>query len=137
MRSDILINEESVSKKHAQIMALPGGFMLKDLDSSNGTFINNQRIQEAYLGDGDMVTFGEAKYTFACSKAIQPMEEGESSISTELEKDMEELANSSTATYAATGSRTSTPTSQAKSGRNVGDMTFKTPKGFESIDDDE
>ncbi len=135
VRSDILINEESVSKKHAQIMALPGGFMLKDLDSSNGTFINNQRIHEAYLGDGDMVTFGEAKYSFVCAKVVQPLEDGDTSISAELEIDMKKLAESSTATYTSTRSRTAAEAPR-KSGKNVGDMTFKPPRGFDSTDDD-
>jgi pSer/pThr/pTyr-binding forkhead associated (FHA) protein len=71
IHSDILINDQSVSKKHAQIMSMSGGFVLKDLDSSNGTFVNNQRVSESYLGDGDMVTFGEVNFIFMCPGSVE------------------------------------------------------------------
>lgn len=88
---DILISDDTVSKKHAQIMSLPGGFMLKDLDSKNGTFINNQRIEESYLSDGDVVTFGEVNYVFTCSKVKMELAETEVDFS-DLEKEMDAYA---------------------------------------------
>lgn len=139
VHSDILINEPSVSKKHAQILSLQGGFLLKDLDSSNGTYINNSRIEEAYLGDGDTVTLGEAKFTFACSQAIQqPSKEGKEGMSAEFDLDLDDLVTKiHTATMATEQGKAVEGKEEKKKDPRLKDMPFKPPKGFKESDEEE
>lgn len=55
---DVRINNPSVSRKHAQLLQRSGSYMIKDLNSSNGTYVRGQRISESFLADGDEVTVG-------------------------------------------------------------------------------
>jgi pSer/pThr/pTyr-binding forkhead associated (FHA) protein len=48
----------SISRKHTEIKREGNRFMLID-HSTNGTFVNGKRVQEAYLKDGDVLTFAE------------------------------------------------------------------------------
>jgi pSer/pThr/pTyr-binding forkhead associated (FHA) protein len=55
----IRIASEEVSRKHCVLQACPDGILVKDLDSSNGTFINGRPIQgEALLEPGCTLTVG-------------------------------------------------------------------------------
>jgi pSer/pThr/pTyr-binding forkhead associated (FHA) protein len=124
VEADITINEPTVSKKHAQLTSFDSGFLLKDLDSSNGTFINNQRIQEAYLGDGDLVTFGEAKFIFSFPKETSVIHEEESELSPadlDLSINLEDFES---------GVRTNTGTKSRK-GSRLRDLTKNTRKFFD------
>ncbi|MFP4498234.1 MAG: FHA domain-containing protein [Vulcanimicrobiota bacterium] len=105
VQSDILVNDISISKKHAQITALPGGFLLRDLDSRNGTFLNNERVEESYLKDGDLITFGEAKFVFSCENINQVIPEAEGDISLDVDIEVEDMD-----THISTGSRVGTGT---------------------------
>ena len=42
--NDIVINDAEVSRKHVRLMLQSGQFVLEDLGSTNGTFVNNQRV---------------------------------------------------------------------------------------------
>ena len=65
LNNDFVIDNPSVSKNHAQISAANGGHLVSDLDSSNGTFINGQRITSATrLEDGCEVRFGRARFVY-------------------------------------------------------------------------
>jgi hypothetical protein len=56
----IAINDAEVSRKHARLVWKENGYVLEDLGSTNGTFINGQRISAPYaLKAGELVTFGE------------------------------------------------------------------------------
>ncbi len=47
--NDIVLSDRAVSRRHAEIRMTPNGLMLRDLNSTNGTFINDVRITEAYI----------------------------------------------------------------------------------------
>ena len=47
--NDIVLTDRAVSRRHAEIRMTPNGLLLRDLDSTNGTFINDVRITEAYI----------------------------------------------------------------------------------------
>jgi pSer/pThr/pTyr-binding forkhead associated (FHA) protein len=62
--NDIVIDDASVSRHHASIECRNGGFVVRDLGSRNGTWIEGQRITEAMLGFGNSLRFGDAVFTF-------------------------------------------------------------------------
>lgn len=56
---DVVLNQASISRKHAQIQALPDGrFKIKDLQSVNGTFVNGKRISTEIISENDRVMIG-------------------------------------------------------------------------------
>ena len=59
------IAEGSVSGHHAFLALAQGKWTLRDNGSSNGTFVNGERISEAEIHDGDEVQFGEVKAKFS------------------------------------------------------------------------
>jgi pSer/pThr/pTyr-binding forkhead associated (FHA) protein len=63
--NDIVIAHASVSRHHASIVPLDGGFALRDLGSQNGTYLAGQRIAgERKLTDGDDLRLGDAPFVF-------------------------------------------------------------------------
>lgn len=50
--------DSSASRRHASFTPMPGGLILTDLGSTNGTFVNDQRVQAATLAKGDLVRIG-------------------------------------------------------------------------------
>lgn len=63
--SDIIIVDTTVSRKHAQIEYKDGHYILTDLDSSNGTYVNGEKIEIKIIDFGDVVQFGEMKFVFS------------------------------------------------------------------------
>jgi pSer/pThr/pTyr-binding forkhead associated (FHA) protein len=61
---DIVIDGTHVSDRHASVRFRDGGFFLTDLDSTNGTFIGDTRIEQQPLADGDRVRFGSSEWVF-------------------------------------------------------------------------
>ncbi len=58
--SGVCINDAEVSRKHARLMFQGGKYVLEDLGSTNGTFVNGQRLaSQAVLKSGDVVSLGE------------------------------------------------------------------------------
>jgi pSer/pThr/pTyr-binding forkhead associated (FHA) protein len=56
--SDLHLDESSVSRRHAILLSRPTGARILDESSSNGTFVNGRRIQQADLTDGDVIVIG-------------------------------------------------------------------------------
>lgn len=64
---DITIMDSSVSRHHAEIRPRGDGFVIRDLDSTNGTRVNGVRVTERELHDGDELTFGNTRMIFQAS----------------------------------------------------------------------
>ncbi|MBW1934990.1 MAG: FHA domain-containing protein [Deltaproteobacteria bacterium] len=62
--SDILIPDYTVSRTHASLRKTLRGYLLKDLDSHNGTYVNGSQIKEHILEHGDEVKVGTATIVF-------------------------------------------------------------------------
>ena len=57
---DIVIDDVSVSRRHAKFTVRADGCALSDLSSRNGTYVNGALVSDADLSDGDRVVLGRA-----------------------------------------------------------------------------
>ena len=55
---DMVLVEEMVSRKHARILLSNGSISIEDLGSTNGTFVNGEKVQQGTLREGDRVLIG-------------------------------------------------------------------------------
>jgi phosphoserine phosphatase RsbU/P len=61
----IPIKDRYLSRKHAEIVAVPSGWMLKDLGSANGTYLNGTRVErDEVLKTGDRIRLGDTEIVF-------------------------------------------------------------------------
>ncbi len=60
--SDFAVIDPTISRRHAELRASADGVEVRDLQSSNGTFINGVRVSEGTLQPGDQVTFGKVVF---------------------------------------------------------------------------
>ncbi len=66
--ANIVLRDVTISARHASIRYKDGKFILSDLDSTNGTFLNDssEQIARIELQDNDMVRLGEVNLKFKC-----------------------------------------------------------------------
>jgi pSer/pThr/pTyr-binding forkhead associated (FHA) protein len=63
--SDIFLDDVTVSRRHAEFLRRPGGvFVVRDVGSLNGTYVQRDRIDEVVLRDGDEVQIGKYRMVF-------------------------------------------------------------------------
>jgi hypothetical protein len=72
-RSDnhIQLNDRNVSRIHAQIRARGQNFLIIDLGSTTGTFLNDNQIRQAILHSGDVISIGNQKMIYLENQAIE------------------------------------------------------------------
>jgi ABC-type multidrug transport system ATPase subunit len=63
--NDLVLDNPQVSRRHLQIANHNGSFGATDLNSTNGTYVNGQRIQAVLLNDGDIINIGPYRFMFA------------------------------------------------------------------------
>jgi hypothetical protein len=54
----LVVTDDTVSRRHAELRAQDGRWLLRDLGSSNGTWVNGRRVIEAEVRPGDVVQLG-------------------------------------------------------------------------------
>ena len=59
LSSDLPVLDPTVSRRHAELTVEPAGVQLRDLGSSNGTFVNGTRVANSRLNAGDRIVFGK------------------------------------------------------------------------------
>ncbi|HZN14057.1 MAG TPA: DUF3662 and FHA domain-containing protein [Acidimicrobiales bacterium] len=64
---EIQLSDKNVSRRHAEIRREAGGFVVVDLDSTNGTKVNGARVKRRDLVEGDEVTVGATTLRFELS----------------------------------------------------------------------
>jgi pSer/pThr/pTyr-binding forkhead associated (FHA) protein len=62
--SDIVLDDESISRNHARLVLEPSGFLLHDLGSSNGSYVNGIKIKSKALTRGDVIQLGKVTLDF-------------------------------------------------------------------------
>jgi len=75
---DISVDSHYVSRFQNLFMQTPEGWILVDLSSTNGCFVNGRRVREHYLRDGDLIAVGQHQMRFAgpSTRRLQRPEEG-------------------------------------------------------------
>lgn len=83
---EIVLPFEGISRRHARLQTVPEGIMVEDLGSSNGTFVNNERIHKGLLKPGDELRLDTLRFllvqpgsepTKAPPKAVLPQKSPE------------------------------------------------------------
>ncbi len=70
-KADVHIDQESISRNHAKIINTGKSMILRDLGSTNGTYVNDQLIDEYVLRDGDFVKIGRTIFKFLSGGNIE------------------------------------------------------------------
>ncbi len=69
--SDIFLDDVTVSRRHAEFYRQGGRFVVRDVGSLNGTYVNRERIEEAELHEGDEVQVGKFRLVFLLGPAVR------------------------------------------------------------------
>ena len=67
--SDIFLDDITVSRRHAELHRGPKGFVVRDVGSLNGTYLNRERVEENAVQNGDEVQVGKFKLLFFAGPA--------------------------------------------------------------------
>ncbi|HJL16583.1 MAG TPA: GGDEF domain-containing protein [Sandaracinaceae bacterium LLY-WYZ-13_1] len=66
-KCDVQLDQESVSRNHARIVRQRQHYVIRDLGSTNGTYVNDDLVDEVVLRDGDQVKIGRTIFKFIVS----------------------------------------------------------------------
>ena len=66
---DVVLNDKKASRKHAIVMRAGLQFVLKDLESANGTYVNGKKVSEVELSGEDKIRIGAVEFQFLAKSA--------------------------------------------------------------------
>jgi len=69
---DVILSDSKLSACHARILKEGEEFILYDLASKNGTFVNGNRVQRQILTDDDIIMVGTTKIVFKVTPKLSP-----------------------------------------------------------------
>lgn len=72
LEAPIHLNDVKASREHARIAAEGGAFVLVDLESTNGTFVNGAKIRRHRLAHDDVIRIGRTLFAFHDPAAAAP-----------------------------------------------------------------
>ena len=64
LENDLVIDDPRVSRNHAQLRAVEGNYVLFDLNSTGGTFVNGSRVTETIIYPNDSISLGGVILTY-------------------------------------------------------------------------
>jgi diguanylate cyclase (GGDEF)-like protein len=70
-KCDIQIDQESISRNHSKIVNTGKSLLIRDLGSTNGTYVNDEPIEEHVLRDGDFIKIGRTIFKFLTGGNIE------------------------------------------------------------------
>lgn len=70
-KADIQIDQEAVSRNHCKIINTGNAILLRDTESTNGTYVNDEVVDEYVLRDGDLVKVGRVIFKFLSGNNIE------------------------------------------------------------------
>ena len=66
--NDVQIDAKFISRRHAVARRDGDNTVIEDRNSTNGTYVNGQRVNRRTLKDGDLVTLGKTEFRFSVNK---------------------------------------------------------------------
>ena len=69
-KCDVRIWEEGISRQHAKIEKQHASYMISDLGSTNGTFVNGEQVPQTSIQEGDKIRIGDVLLRFSFQDAI-------------------------------------------------------------------
>jgi pSer/pThr/pTyr-binding forkhead associated (FHA) protein len=88
--NDIILSDSRISRSHARLECSAAGCILVDQGSSNGSFVNDQRVERMPLMSGDKLTVGGYQFRFELSKPIEEAGMTIIDVEADLEKALDE-----------------------------------------------
>src|SRR5262245_44888520 len=77
--ADVVLNNQHISRHHVKLIKTETGYLLRDLGSTHGTFVNETRVEEYTLKDGDKISLGKDRvdlhYLISKPKPVKPKAE--------------------------------------------------------------
>jgi len=70
-KCDIQIDQESISRNHSKIVNTGKSILVRDLGSTNGTYVNDEPVEEYVLRDGDLIKIGRTIFKFLTGGNIE------------------------------------------------------------------
>ena len=67
----VQLDDHEISRRHAEIRRVGDAFVVGDLGSSNGTYVNERRVERAELSNGDRIRLGRTVLGFALDEAVE------------------------------------------------------------------
>jgi pSer/pThr/pTyr-binding forkhead associated (FHA) protein len=68
-QTDVPLADDNASRQHCQVRKWAGKFLVEDLQSKNGTFVNGAKVvKEVALSDGDLIAVGDTTMVFKSDK---------------------------------------------------------------------
>lgn len=88
--NDLVLQDTSISSRHAELRREPDGFWIRDMGSTNKTQVNGEDIDEILLADRDKIAFGDLKAVYYEGRPdeIEDEPEVESTATTKLRQDI-------------------------------------------------
>lgn len=71
LHNDIALPDRTISIHHARITVVRGDCFLEDLGSTNGTYVNHQRIERHLLNDGDVIGLSQYRLVFRSQAGLE------------------------------------------------------------------
>lgn len=62
--NDLILSDKTVSRNHVEVEYTSDSFLLRDMHSTNGTYLNGSKVKEAYLAPGDVIKLGNTSIEF-------------------------------------------------------------------------
>ena len=87
-QAEARVDDKEMSRKHFMVRPAEGKYVVEDLKSTNGTFLNGKPVQQATLKANDKIQAGQSLFVFVDGLAtvIGQLEQGSTGYSTFVEK---------------------------------------------------
>ncbi len=72
-QNEIILDSDSVSRRHAILELCDAGRLVRDLDSTNGTYLNDIQIRSAVLSNGDLIKVGDTIFKYLSGANVESL----------------------------------------------------------------